>query len=434
MKAGLARMDITPACSVWMDGMIRAHRSTGVHDPIFAKALVLSSGGPMSDACAIVSLDVASLLTPDCRKIRTMAEKQTGIPHDRIILAATHTHSGPATAGHLNPREDAYIKDLSKKIAALIAQAAAAMAPAAVGCGSGQEDTISHYRRLLADDGHVVMNWEPWPAERIVRALGVIDPDVGVIKIVTADASAQLLGLLFNHAGHPNVMSGDNYLITPDYPGRAEALLEKEYGGTAMFVNGAQGTMDIDGLKDRDWAGVERVGRALAEAVKKTAQATIPRAAARLRVGSHRYTVPARKIADKEKAWAEEVLKKTGGAVKPLADGVGDDYKAALYLRLLKVQHQAIFLEQICLAVDDYAFISFPGELFTEIGMRIKAESPFRHTYILGLANGYVGYIPTRRAIGEGGYEPATRKMDDSAEDIIVAQSLALLRSVHSSG
>ena len=125
------------------------------------------------------------------------------------------------------------------------------------------------------------------------------------------------------------------------------------------------------------------------------------------------------------------LLKKTGGAVEPVADGVGDDYKATLYLQLLKVQHQAIPLEQVCIAVDDYAFISFPGELFTEIGMRIKAASPFRHTYILGLANGCVGYIPTRRAIGEGSYEPEMRKTDDSAEDIIAAQSLALLRRVH---
>ena len=424
-------MDITPESSVWMDGMIRSHRSAGVHDPIFAKALVLSSGAPMSDACAIVSLDVCSLSSPDCRKIRTMAEKQTGISASRIIVAATHNHSGPATVGFFNPRESAYVDDIKNKIVVLIRKAAAAMVPAAVGCGSGQEDTISHYRRLLADDGHVVMNWEPWPAERIVRALGVSDPDVGVIKIVACGASAQLLGLLFNHAGHPNVMSGDNYLITPDYPGRAEVLLEKECGGTAMFVNGAQGTMDIDGLKDRDWSGVERVARALAEAVKKTVQATVPRAEARLCAGSRQYTVPARKISAREKAWAEEILKKTGGAVKPVADGVGDDYKSALYLRLLKVQHQAIPLEQVCLAIDDYAFISFPGELFTEIGMRIKAESPFRHTYILGLANGYVGYIPTRRAIGEGGYEPETRQTDDSAEDIIAAQSLALLRSVH---
>lgn len=431
MKAGLARIDITPSGPVWMDGMIRAHKSTGVHDPVFAKALVLSSGAQISDAVAIVSLDLCTLSLSLGREIRDLAAARTGILRDRIILATTHTHSGPAVVGILNPREEEYVKDLPAKIVTLIKTAVAAMVPAAVGCASGREETISHYRRLLADDGHVVMNWESWPPERIVRVLGVIDPEVGVIKIISADASAKPLGLLFNHAGHPNVMSGDNYLITPDYPGRAEALLEQEYGGTALFINGAQGTMDIDGLKDRDWAGVDRIGRALADAVLDTAKTIMPRPESDLRVDSCCYNLPARKISKQEKAWAENVLKQTGGAVKPVADGVGDDYKATLLLNLAKIQHQDVPMEQICLALDDYAFLSFPGELFTEIGMRIKAESPFRHTYILGLANDCICYVPTRQAIREGGYAVAVRRVDDNAEDIVVEQSLALLRRVH---
>ncbi|MBU4212885.1 MAG: hypothetical protein KKD33_09910, partial [Verrucomicrobia bacterium] len=194
---------------------------------------------------------------------------------------------------------------------------------------------------------------------------------------------------------------------------------------------GAQGTMDIDGLRDRDWAGVERVGRALAEAVEGTLATVAPRATIHLRSESCRYTVPARKISDEEKIWAETIVKQTGGVVKPVADGVGDDYKANLILRLWKAQDQAIDLEQTCLAVDDCAFISFPGELFTEIGQRIKAASPFRHTYILGLANGCIGYVPTREAIRQGGYEPLVRRVDDSAAKIIEEQSLVLLRSVH---
>ena len=431
MRAGLARIEITPSGPIGMEGMLRAHDSTGVHDPIFAKALVLSNGPQASDAFAIVALDVCGVSTEFCRTVRTQAEKSTAIPFDRIVVVAKHNHSGPTTKEGKNENEKNYIRSLTQKVAAVIAEAAGRLEPAAIGCGSGREETISHYRRLLADDGHVVMNWEPWPAERIVRPLGVIDPEVGVLKIVSADGKNRLLGVLFNHAGHPNVMSGDNYLISPDYPGRAEVLLEKKFGGLAIFVNGAQGTMDIDGLRDRDWAGVERVGGALAEAVTGILAAIAPQATIRLRSGSCRYAVPARKISDAEKAWAEAIVKQTGGAVKPVADGVGDDYKANLFLKLWKVQDRAIDLEQTCLAVDDSALISFPGELFTEIGQRIKLASPFRHTYILGLANGGIGYVPTREAIPQGGYEPLTRRADDSAAEIIVDHSLELLRRVH---
>ncbi len=430
MRAGFSRKDITPVGPVWMDGMIRAHRSAGVHDRIYAKALVLSPDADLRNACAIVSADVCGLSSDDCRKARAMIHEQMGIPHDSVIIAAVHNHSGPATVGFHNQREDEYTGRLLGVIASLVREAASKMEPASVGCGAGEERTISHYRRLLADDGHVVMNWEPWPAERIVRALGVIDPCVTVLKAAAAGDKSRLVGLLFNHAGHPNVMSGDNYLITSDYPGLAEAVLESELGGTAMFVNGAQGTMDIDGLKDRDWPGVERVGRALAAAVKSTTSAIVPRADAALDMGAINYTIPPRRIADVEKAWAENVMAGTGGAIQPVMDGVGDDYKASLLLELREIQDRPVEIEQNCIAIDDCAFISFPGEIFTEIGMKIKAASPFRHTAIIGLANGYAGYVPTREAIAQGGYEPDVRRMDDSAGDIVVEQSLALLQRV----
>jgi hypothetical protein len=275
------------------------------------------------------------------------------------------------------------------------------------------------------------MNWEPYPPERIVGPLGEVDPEVGVLKVTSADDPSDVICTLFNHAGHPNVLSGDNYLISADYPGLAARLIEDEFGGVATFVNGAQGTMDIDGLRDRDWEGMDRVGRALASGVSETARSIIASEWAHLRGSCIRYALPRRKITDQEWAWAQEVLHRTGGKVQAMADGVGDDYKALLYTRLREAESRDIEVEQVCFAVDDTAFISFPGELFTEIGMRIKAESPFRRTYILGLANGSIGYIPTREAVGQGGYEVDTRPVDASAEDVVISQSLELLRYVH---
>jgi len=110
---------------------------------------------------------------------------------------------------------------------------------------------------------------------------------------------------------------------------------------------------------------------------------------------------------------------------------VGDDFKAVLYKKLRAVQHLDIPAEQVCIALDDAAFISFPGEMYTEIGMRIKKASPFRRTYILGLANGSVGYIPTRKSIGEGGYSEDVRRVDPDAEDVAFAHSQSLLKQVH---
>ena len=238
MFAGTGKVDITPQSAVWMDGMLRAHPSEGIHDRLYARALVLSDSDDVRQAFVLVSVEVCILVDETCSAVRQGAEARTGIPASHIIIAATHTHSGPSTFGGLTPREDGYIQELTGKLITLVEEAAQNLRPAELSVASGREDTISHYRRLLASDGHVVMNWEPYPPEQIVRPLGVADPEVGVVKVVAAGDPAKpgrVLALLFNHTGHPNVLSGDNYLLSSDYPGLAARLLEEELGGVALL-------------------------------------------------------------------------------------------------------------------------------------------------------------------------------------------------------
>jgi neutral ceramidase len=243
-----------------------------------------------------------------------------------------------------------------------------------------------------------------------------------------------VLCLLFNHAVHPNVLSGDSYLLSGEFTGLAERLIEAEFGGAAIFVDGAQGSIDVDGHGPRDWAEMERLGRLLAASAASAAEAARSAAPCRdlgLRVARTAYTVPRRCISPEERAWAEEILSRTGGTIIPMADGVGDDY-IALLLRDIWEAGETIPVEQTCFVLGDCAWLTFPGELYTEIGLRIKAASPFAHTYIVGLADGYMGYVPTRQAITEGGYAEDTRHVDAEAEEIIFGRSLALLRSIHS--
>jgi neutral ceramidase len=428
--AGSSHADITPHRPVWMDGMIRAHPSEGVHDPISARALVFSNSLERRQACAVVSVEVCALARQDADLIRREIERRIQLPRERIMVCATHGHSGPATLGFFNPREEEYTRTMCAAVVDAVERAALHMAPAVLESGLTEESGISQYRRLLADDGRVVMNWEPFPPERIRGPLGESDPDVVAFRFREAGGNGGTIAAVLHHAGHPNTLSGDNYLISSEYPGLACRLIEQRWGGEALYLNGAQGSVDIDNFRDRGWDGLERLGTALAAAAAKALENTAQVARAEVRAAHRSYAVKARRIARRELSWADEVLRKTGGAVHPVADGVGDDYKASLYRRMHEAAVASIDIEQVAFILGDAALVSFPGELYTEIGSTLKRRSPFAITCPVGLANGYVGYVPTRKAIREGGYAEETRGVDASAAGEVLRQSVALLHSL----
>ncbi len=100
--------------------MIRCHRSQGVHDPLFARALVIANSEDRAEAFAIVSVDVCGLDTEQSKAARAATEARTGIPASQIMIAATHTHSGPATLGFFNPSESEYVQELLGNITLIV--------------------------------------------------------------------------------------------------------------------------------------------------------------------------------------------------------------------------------------------------------------------------------------------------------------------------
>ena len=200
---------------------------------------------------------------------------------------------------------------------------------------------ISHYRRLLADDGHVVMNWEPYPPEQIVRPLGVADPEVGVVKVVAAGdpndpaKPGRVLALLFNHTGHPNVLSGDNYLLQRrTIPASPRGCWRKNWAAwrSSSTVRSAPWILTGCGIA----TGRASTGQGVrSPAASARPQMTItPSGSPAIRGACTTYTLPGRRITDEEWRWAQGVLAETGGQVAAVADGVGDDYKAAFYREL----------------------------------------------------------------------------------------------------
>jgi hypothetical protein len=176
---------------------------------------------------------------------------------------------------------------------------------------------------------------------------------------------------------------------------------------------------------------VERTGKALAKAVVETAKDIREfQDEVKIVTSVRQIEVPMRNVSDEEVAWAKKVLAESTGEVITLVDGVTDEFKAELIMELLGKRGQKMPLELGGLAIGDMAFIAFPGEMFTEIGQRIKGASPFKQTYIMGLTNGRKGYFPSTKAIAEGGYSVDTRRVDPPTEEIITEVAAGLLEEL----
>ena len=183
--------------------------ASGIHDDLFARALVLENRG---EVAALVSVDVLALPGEFVNRVRRAIAERTGIGPETVMVACTHTHAGPVTIStFFNPEEtvDAnYMDELADAITESVAVAWRERFPARVGVGSGQVVGVGANRRS-AD-------------------LKPIDEEIGIIKI--EDADRRLRAVCINYACHPTVLGPDNLLVTGDFPAFAIERIEKAIG------------------------------------------------------------------------------------------------------------------------------------------------------------------------------------------------------------
>ena len=435
LLAGSAKANITPYVGAFLAGFgSRDHGCEGVHDELFARAVALKSG---ETAVAAVSCDLIGLTRESIETIRRQVEAATEIPASHVMLACTHTHSGPTTGVLRHPGLDAeLVRVTEKKIAGAAIMAWRSMVGASLGAGKGRA-RIGINRREKKPDGSICLGKNPE---------GPTDADVGVIRI--NDARGEAIALVVNHACHPVVLGGGNYLVSADYPGQVAAFVERVYpGATCLYLNGAGGDVNPTtvggGFEEARRVGVflgsQAVGvaetiRTAPDASLAVRQTTVDAPVAPLpsaeeaRELTERQTrlldeqlargeiSRARHDADWQRGWARDVLAEYG-----------------------KVDRQrAKPLELQAIRLGDALLIGTPGETFVEIGLAIKAASPVAKTFVVGYANGNVGYIPTAKAFEEGGYEVESAhkfyygvyRFTPEVERVVTEGAIALARDI----
>lgn len=412
LKIGIAQVDYTPPIGLPLMGNFRDdYAARGVHDPLYSHAIVVEN--KTGEKVALVSMDICMVDRANVAVMRGQICRATGIPPERVLIAATHTHSGPALeqSGPRPKSSDTDIAKLLKKAASSVGLACKNMEAAQLCIGYTSENRISFNRRLACKDGRTHMNWEKLDPNFVIKPWGGVDPQVIAMTVCQKKV---MKAVVVNFGLHPAILAGDNWLYSSDYPGYLYEALRKMSGKDIcpLFFNGCAGNVNhidySDILQGRGYQMTQRVGYMLAAAVQEALARSVAIRGDTIAVSNERLTVKRLKISEKQRKWSEDVLKSAKGKkIKGQVDGLPDVHYAVVYQNMYRKQHENDRIEIMAIRIGDLGIVGLPGEIFYEFGLEIKKRSPARHTMVIELANDTIGYIPTFPSFKQGGYEPS---------------------------
>lgn len=422
LKAGFGKRPISPAIGSPLAGFAaRKGNCEGIHDELFARALVIEDG---STAIALVSLDLLAVASDFVEKVRRAIAGRVSIEPAAILISSTHTHAGPVTVStFFNPDESldaSYMDRLAAAIVSAVEDAWQSRFAAQIGAGAGTVEGLGVNRRS--------------PDRKPV------DREIGIVKV--DDAQGKTKAVLMNYGCHPTVLGPDNLLASGDFPAMAIECVEEELGpgSFAIYVNGAQGDISVGHSSELSAIGVitpgrtfERateLGHSLGNAVLEALPAIATKPSVPLRFETLIAGLPIKPYphpAQTAKALREAEIKADETSVN---GNSAEHMRAQSELLYASITHYyaretrkytdgVLPIELQAIQIDDTVFVAVPAEVFVEIGMRIKSASPLR-TFIAGVTNGYIGYLPSRKAYETGGYEVVSAKCDDGGENQLV--------------
>ena len=413
LQVGFGVGDITPDDGMEMPGGFNRRAGKGARDRLLAVACVVYDG---KTPVALIGIDTLFVVKSTVDHARRLIQTATQIPGDNVLIGASHTHSGGPVASCLGCDENpAYTDKLAKAIAAAVTDAWHTLHAAEIGIGTGHEDSIAFNRRFLMRDGREITHpgkpGTPHHAE-IVGPAGPIDPEVSVLA--ARGPKGEILGVVVNFACHSTVVGGDQF--SPDYAGYLRKHLQAVYGPSTpvCFLLGPCGDItQVDNLSTAKEFGVEHAdmmgSKLAAEAVRViNRMAWLKEAPVAAALATAPLAIRAEPDPDMERP------------AFGLGSGQAVDEKYASERKLVAEQRQKtpkIPCEVQAIRIGPLGIATNGAEYFCEYGLRIKKCSPFKPTWVVSLANEWIGYVPTAQAFVGGGYEPRTARSSKMAQD-----------------
>ena len=444
MKAGFSKICINPPYGAPIVGYYEERFVKGIHDDLFVRATAFDDGEKKALIIAVDICLMAQKYYDDCKKA---IKEATGVCEDAIFITCSHTHTGPLIGKDFASEKrssEAYDEFFITSVRDAAVYAIADLDEATVEMASSEAKRISFIRRYRMKDGGVQTN----PGvnnPNIDHPLGEPNEIVKVIKIKRQNADDIAL---INFGTHPDSVGGE--YISADYMGYVCNIMENSIPDTkCMFILGFQGDVnhvnvkptkgeaaiseiDFDGVP-RSNAHAEHMGRIIAGAALSVYSITEEVKTDKISYGSAKVDLPSHQENDRiEEARNICDMYVAGRASELPFKEMELTTAVAEAKRIIRLENGPDSFEFFLSAVKigELVFAGIGGEPFTEIGNRICAASPFEKTVLCCLTNSQGGYIPTRSAYDEGGYEAKSSSLKPGSDDIIVDGMTKLLRKL----
>jgi hypothetical protein len=439
-QAGAAVIDVTPTkLPAIVNGGLKSRSVGDVKTRLSARALALSDG---TTKLVIVVVDSCMLPRPLLDEVKKLAEGRTGVPMNRLLISATHTHTAPASMGCLGTDFDPdYVPLVKLKIVDAIVAAIAKLQPAQVGFAKQNAADFTALRRWIrrpdriTDDPfgnptvratmHAGSNWD-----NVTGESGPEDPDLSLISIQSK--SGEPIAVLANFSMH--YYSGEKGL-SADYFGLFSEGLKKRIAPNGNFVgimsHGCSG--DIwrkDYTQPDKWDATQTIddyASGLLDVAMKAYRGIQYRNDVDLAMAEQRMTLNYRVPDAQRLQWAKLIVDELGDRPPTTQQEV----YALEQLILHERQETEIVVQGI--RIGDIGIATTPNETYAITGLKIKAASPLAHNMVIELANGGDGYIPPPEQHRFGGYNTwAARSagLEVMAEPKITEACVALLEQV----
>ena len=364
-----------------------------VHDRLYHRIAAMDDGKMQF---FLVSSDLAAISPAFYEQFSRELETETGIKSEQVWWTLTHTHSAPEVGSpgiikimlasrYLHEPNPEYSEMVKARLIAGIREARSKLEPARLGVTTGHS-MANINRRAIDVDGSASLGMNPD---------GPVDRQIGLIRLDRLDGSP--LAVIAKYAMHGTVLGSENLLISGDAQGIVAEYVEEKLGAPMLYINGAAGNIaPIYSTRPNFKRGhITQFNVLLGDRILQANRS--------LKGGTSKVVL-----------WTGETVIET-----PRKAGFGWVEELAHYLRVTETGVSLIRVPVRFLKINqDLVLWTAPVELFCEIAINVRNHSPFPFTFFVGYTNGFLGYLPTRQAFAEGGYEPGSvTPFTDQVED-----------------